>query len=140
MNGRTLYLIDGATQLRGPRALWWVARRWPALHRELTGAPGYVAHRPWYAFPFTVGLTTWWSEERAAYRFAHMPVHLEFWSWAAGRGSTTGEWLASYRFERGGALWGNGVEAMMKRFAPFVGSPPDEPPRPAPADRRADRQ
>jgi hypothetical protein len=135
-----LYLIDGATELRGPRALWWVARRWPPLRRELTGAPGYVAHRLWYVFPFTVGLTTWWSEERAAYRFAHMPVHLKFWSWAARGRSTRGGWLATYRFERGGPLWGNGVEAMMKRFGPFVDAPLHEPPRATPADRRTERK
>jgi hypothetical protein len=140
MSNRTLFLIDGANELRGPRALWWVVRRWPALRRELTGADGYVAHRLWYALPFTVGLTTWWTEERLARRFAHMPVHLEFWKWANRTGATTGGWLATYRYESGGPLWGNGVDAMMKRFGSFVDPPSKEPPRPAPADRRADRE
>lgn len=139
MSDKTLYLIDGANELRGLRSLWWVVRRWPALRRELTGAPGYVAHRLWYVLPYTIGLTTWWSNERAAYRFAHMPTHLEFWRWAARRGSTRGGWLATYRLERGGPLWGNGVEAMMSRFGPFVGPAPEEPPQPAPSDRRAGR-
>lgn len=140
MSDKTLFLIDGANELRGPRALWWVVRRWPALRRELTGADGYVAYRLWYAFPFTVGLTTWWTDERAARRFAHMPVHLKFWAWASRTGATNGGWLATYRYEGGGPLWGNGVEVMMKRFGPFVGPAPEEPPRPAPADRRADRK
>ena len=140
MSNRTLFLIDGANELRGPRALWWVIRHWPALRRELMGADGYVTHRLWYARPFTVGLTTWWTEERLARRFAHMPVHLEFWEWANRKETTTGGWLATYRYESGGPLWGNGVDAMMRRFGPFVDPPSGEPPRTVPSDRRADRK
>jgi len=128
---RELFLLDGANELSGLRALIWVIRRWPDLRRELTSTPGYVAHRFWYGFPYTFGLVTWWESEAAAYRFAHRPVHLEFWSWATDARHTRGGWLAHYRYVRGGALWGNGVTAMMRRlstFSPPAGQPPRRPP------------
>ena len=127
---RDLFMIDGANELSGVRAFWWVVRRWPALRRELTTTPGYVAHRLWYAFPFTFGLVTWWDDEAAAYRFAHRPVHLQFWEWATDPAHTRGGWLAHYRYLRGGALWGNGVTAMMRRlsaYSPAPGRPPRRP-------------
>jgi len=126
-----LFLLDGANELVGLRALLWVARRWPALRRELTATPGYVAHRLWYAFPYTIGLVTWWESEAAAYRFAQSPVHLQFWTWAIDTRHTKGGWLAHYRYVRGGALWGNGVTTMMRRlsgFSPPAGHPPRRPP------------
>jgi hypothetical protein len=130
-----LVLVDGANELSGPRALWWVIRRWPALRRELQNAPGYVAHRLWFEHWFTVGLTTWWVDERSVYRFARMPVHVDFWRWASGSRGTKGGWLASYRFVRGGPLWGNGVESMMARLGDFVPEASGEPPPPPPRDR-----
>ncbi len=130
-----LVLVDGANELSGPRALWWVMRRWPALRRELESAPGYVAHRLWYKPVLTVGLTTWWTDEKSVYRFAHMPTHLEFWRWASRSGSTRGGWLATYRDERGGPLWGNGVESLMSRLGDFVPEATGEAPPPPPRDR-----
>ncbi len=130
-----LVLVDGANELSGPRALWWVMRRWPALRRELESAPGYVAHRLWYKPVLTVGLTTWWTDEKSVYRFAHMPTHLEFWRWASRSGSTRGGWLATYRYERGGPLWGNGVESLMSRLGDFVPEATGEAPPPPPRDR-----
>ncbi len=102
----------------------------------MSSVPGYVAHRLWWHMPLTIGLTSWWSDEKAAYRFAHMPVHLEFWAYAERKNATHGGWLAVYRLESGGPLWGNGVKAMMDRFGDFVGPSDDRPPQPTPADRR----
>ncbi len=132
---KPLVLVDGANELRGPRALWWVVRKWPSLRRELESAPGYVAHRLWYAPPFTVGLTTWWEDERSVYRFAHFPTHLEFWRWATQRDSTRGGWLATYRYQRGGPLWGNGVSQMMQKLGGLVPESTGGRPRPPPEDR-----
>jgi hypothetical protein len=125
-------MIDGANQFQSPAALWWVVRHWPALRKEMTGARGYIAHRIWYAFPLTLGITSWWEDENAAYRFAHLPVHYTFWRWAASGGKTKGGWLASYRYVSGGPLWGNGVEAMMGRLHGFVPPPSAKPPNPLP--------
>jgi hypothetical protein len=127
---QTFYLLDGANELSGPLAMLWVARRWPALRRELVGARGYIGHRLWFAWPWTVGVTTWWQDEAAAYRFAHMPQHLRLWAWAAGTGRTRGGWLAHYRYVRGGPLWGNGVQSLATRFANHVPAPPGAPARP----------
>lgn len=135
-----LILIDGANELTGIRALWWVVRRWPSLRRELTSAPGYVAHRLWYAPPFTVGLTTWWTDEKSVYRFAHTPTHLDFWKWATRHETTSGGWLATYRYEHGGPLWGNGVRSMMEKFGEFVPAATGEPPQSAPSERRSERR
>jgi len=74
-------IIDGANQFQGAASLWWVVRHWPALRKEMTAARGYIAHRIWYAFPLTLGITSWWEDENAAYRFAHLPVHRIFWRW-----------------------------------------------------------
>jgi hypothetical protein len=127
-------MIDGANQFRDVRALWWVVRYWPRLRNEMMSARGYIAHRIWYVFPLTLGITSWWQDENAAYRFAHLPVHREFWRWAASRGKTRGGWLASYRYVSGGPLWGNGVEAMVRRLGRFVPEPTNEAPRQPPGD------
>ena len=127
-----LVMVDGANEFGGVAALWWVIRRWPQLRLEMTGARGYVAHRIWYGFPLTLGITSWWADENAAYRFAHLPVHREFWGWAASGGNTKGGWLAFYRYTNGGPLWGNGVKAMVRRLGRFVPAPPNQPPRPRP--------
>ncbi len=127
-------MLDGANQFSSPRGLWWVVRRWPALRREMTSARGYIAHRVWYAFPLTLGITSWWQEENAAYRFAHLPVHRDFWRWAVSGGQTRGGWLATYQYGSGGPLWGNGVEAMMRRLGSFVPPAPEGPPRPPPGE------
>ena len=134
-----LVLVDGANELSGARALWWVVRRWPRLRGELVSAPGYVAHRLWFSFPLTIGLTTWWRDEKALHRFAHMPVHLEFWEWAVRKGSTRGGWLAIYRYEHGGPLWGNGVKHLMDNFGRFVPPAPEKPPKETPGSRRSTR-
>lgn len=112
--------MDGASEFDGPRALFWAARHWPALRRELTGSPGYIAHRMWFSLPSTVGLVTWWEDAASAYRFAHQPEHLRFWRWAAIPGHSKGGWLAQYRYTEGGALWGTGVRAMMRRLGTRV--------------------
>jgi hypothetical protein len=136
---RELFLIDGANELRGLRSLIWVVRRWPRLRRELMSTEGYVTHRLWYVPPFTLGLTSWWSDRRGAYRFAHQPAHLEFWSWSARADTTKGGWLATYELVGGGPLWGNGVARMMESFGEFVEPASMEPPKPAPEDRRSER-
>ena len=133
-----LVLADGANDFGGPVASLQAARRWPRLRRELTGARGYVSHRLWYRFPFTVGLMSWWEDEAGAYRFAHLPAHLEFWEWAAIPGRTNGGWLAFYAYAHGGPLWGNGVPIQVQRFGRFTPAPDGKPPRPTPAQRRAE--
>lgn len=122
-------LLDGANELSTLRNLWWVVRRWPTLRRGLRSAPGYIKHRVWFVPPRTIGLTTWWEETGAAYRFAHSPAHLLFWRWGAEPGHTRGGWLALYRYVEGGPLWGNGVEAMVRAFGGHVPAPTNEPPR-----------
>jgi hypothetical protein len=107
---------DPAPRLSGPLALLWVGSRWPALKRELVGARGYIAHRLWFAWPWTIGVTTWWQDEAAAYRSAHMPQHQRFWAWAAETGRTRGGWLAHYRYVRGGPLWGQRREVVGDAF------------------------
>lgn len=125
-------LMDGANELTGPAALAWVVWHWPALRRELCSTPGYIAHRVWYAPPWTIGLTTWWRDARSAYTFAHRPIHLAFWRWAEHPARTRGGWLATYRYVRGGALWGNGVRAMTRRLGDLTDAPDGAPPRAAP--------
>lgn len=132
VDSKKFVLLDGANQFASARAAWWVIRRWPSLRREMTSARGYIAHRVWYAFPLTLGITSWWEDENAAYRFAHLPVHREFWLWAVSPGRTRGGWLATYQYSNGGALWGNGVEAMTRRLGgvtpPASNQPPRQPP------------
>jgi heme-degrading monooxygenase HmoA len=128
-----LYLIDGATEFAGPMALLGAVRRWPRLRRQLVTTPGYVAHRLWFRLPTTIGLFTWWETEGAAYRFARSPAHLAIWRWAAEERPTRGGWLALYRLQRGGPLWGSGVRHRVRAFGRFVPPPSGEPPVP-PAD------
>jgi fumigallin biosynthesis monooxygenase-like protein len=123
-------LFDGATEFAGLRAVAWAAWHWPALRRELVGSTGYLAHRMWFALPWTVGLVTWWEDAPSAYRFAHGPAHLRFWRWAAAPGHTRGGWLAQYRYAEGGALWGNGVRPVVARLGRHVGAPSHGPARP----------
>jgi hypothetical protein len=125
-------LLDGANELTGARALWWVLRHWPALRREMRATEGYLAHRIWYSPPYTIGLLTWWTDEKAAYRFAHAPQHTKFWRWGSEPGHTSGGWLATYRYLHGGPLWGNGVQSLARTFAgrvPAPGGKPADPPR-----------
>lgn len=129
-------LIDGANQLHGVRALLWLVRRWPALRREMTATEGYLAHRLWFAFPLTMGVTSWWADDNAVYRFAHQPEHLRLWRWATGPGRSRGGWLARYRYVDGGPLWGNGVEVMMQRLAGIVGPASGVPPALPTEDRQ----
>jgi hypothetical protein len=133
--GGTFFLLDGANELTGLRGVIWLALRWQALRRELMGARGYIAHRLWFASPWTVGLTSWWVDEASAYRFARLPEHRRVWAWAAEPGHTRGGWLAHYRYVRGGPLWGNGVRALTARFEGRVPSASDQPPRRVPRDR-----
>jgi hypothetical protein len=133
--GGSFFLLDGANELAGLRATIWLALRWPALRRELVNAPGYMAHRVWFAWPWTLGLTTWWVDEASAYRFAHLPEHRRVWAWGAVPGHTRGGWLAHYRYVRGGPLWGNGVRVLTARFAGRVPAANGHPPRPAPPRR-----
>lgn len=132
-----LVLVDGANQLSGVRALWWVWRHWPDLRREMSGSPGFIAYRLWFEWPLTVGLTTWWADEKSAYRFAHQPVHLQFWRWGTDSRHTRGGWLALYRHDHGGPLWGTGVEAMMRRLGHQLGPAPGKPAKPPQEDRLA---
>ena len=64
-----VYLFDGATEFAGPWGLLWALWHWRALRRAMKDTPGYLAHRLWYGFPYTIGLVTWWKDEAAAYRF-----------------------------------------------------------------------
>src|SRR5207244_2006906 len=68
-----LVLADGANEFDGLFAMVQAAGRWPGLRREMRGAPGYVAHHLWFAWPTTVGILSWWEDEASAYRFAHLP-------------------------------------------------------------------
>jgi len=131
-----LYLFDGATEFAGPRGILWAVWHWPALRRAMKDTAGYVAHRLWYGFPYTIGLVTWWKDEAAAYRFARTPAHIAFWSFAARGPTTRGGWLAHYRLVRGGPLWGNGVRAMTRRFGEFAPPETNSPPRKAPEPKR----
>lgn len=133
---RDLFLFDGANEVNGWRGLLWLIRHWRALRREMQATPGFVAYRVWWAFPFTIGLVTWWESEAAAYRFARSPAHLLFWRWGSDPRNTSGGWLAHYRYVRGGALWGNGVRAMMRRLERHTGPAPRRPARHPPEPRR----
>jgi hypothetical protein len=130
-----LFLFDGATEVTGWRQLLWILWHWRWLRRDMRTAPGYVAHRVWWGFPFTIGLITWWESEAAAYRFARGPAHLYFWNWGMDPDHTAGGWLADYRYVRGGALWGNGVQDMMRRLGGRTGPASGQPAR-RPAERR----
>lgn len=132
-----LVVADGANEFDGMMALFEAAWRWSGLRREMRGAPGYVAHRLWYSFPTTVGILSWWEDEAAAYRFAHLPAHLEFWEWATRPGHTRGGWLAFYAFAHGGPLWGNGVRKQVLNFGRFTHQPDGAPPKGTPAQRRS---
>jgi hypothetical protein len=133
-----LVLADGANEFGGMVAILQAARRWPALRREMQNAKGYVSHRLWIAFPFTVGIFSWWEDEASAYRFAHLPAHLEFWEWATTPGRTRGGWLAFYAFDHGGPLWGNGVRKQVLNFGRFTTPPDGAPPKATPAQRRSE--
>jgi heme-degrading monooxygenase HmoA len=132
-----LVVADGANEFDGLVALVEAAWRWPGLRREMRGAPGYVSHRLWYSFPTTVGILSWWEDEAAAYRFAHLPAHLEFWEWATQPGHTRGGWLAFYAFAHGGPLWGNGVRKQVLDFGRFTHQPDGALPKGTPAQRRS---
>ena len=138
MSGRVkgLVLADGANDFGGLIAFLQAAKRWPGLRRELVTARGYVHHRLWYRAPYTVGLLTWWEDEASAYRFAHLPAHLEFWEWAGTPGKTRGGWLTFFGYAHGGPLWGNGVPIQVRRFGRFTEAPDGNPPRPTPEQRR----
>jgi hypothetical protein len=132
-----LVLADGANEFDGILAVLQAAWRWPRLLREMRSAPGYVSHRTWYSFPFTIGVYSWWADEAAAYRFAHLPAHLDFWEWATHPGHTRGGWLAFYAFVHGGPLWGTGVRKQVREFGRFTTPPDGAPPRGTPAQRRS---
>ncbi len=134
---RTLYLVDGATQLRDLRGWLGLIRRWPGLRKQLVNAPGYVSHRVFLISPMTIGLMTWWEDERSLYRYAHAGAHREIWEWAERKGTTRGGWLAIYQFEGGGAFWGSGTK-LRETFGDFA-AVTAEPPRPAPRERDAKR-
>ena len=133
-----LVVADGANEFDGLVALIEAAWRWPGLRREMRGAAGYVSHRLWYSFPTTVGIFSWWEDEASAYRFAHLPAHLEFWEWATHPGHTRGGWLAFYAFAHGGPLWGNGVRKQVLDFGRFTHQPDGTPPKGTPAQRRSE--
>jgi len=132
-----LVVADGANEFDGLVALVEAAWRWPGLRREMRAAQGYVSHRLWYSFPTTVGIFSWWEDEASAYRFAHLPAHLEFWEWATRPGHTRGGWLAFYAFAHGGPLWGNGVRKQVLDFGRFTHQPDGAPPKGTPAQRRS---
>lgn len=126
---RGFVLLDGANELTGVRHFWWVIRHWPTLRRGMEASEGYIKHRLWYIPPRTIGLTSFWEDAGAAYRFAHSPAHLLFWRWGADSAHTRGGWLAIYRYVEGGPLWGNGVESMVQAFGSHVPAPSNEPAR-----------
>lgn len=130
MADRELFLVDGATEFAGLRGLAGAIRRWPGLRRDLRATPGYVAHRLWFRPPVTIGLLTWWDTERGAYDFARSPSHTEIWRWAAEEQPTRGGWLAVYRLQHGGPLWGNGVAHRVGTFGRFVNAPSGHRPDP----------
>jgi hypothetical protein len=99
----------------------------------MKSSPGYIKHRLWFVVPRTIGLTSWWEDAGAAYRFAHSPAHLLFWHWGAEPGHTRGGWLAIYKYVEGGPLWGNGVEAMVRDFGSRVPAPSNQPARMPPS-------
>ncbi len=109
-------VIDGANELRDVRAAFWMARNWRALRKEMMQSDGYVTHHYYFKFPFTIGLVSFWADERAAYGFARQPVHNKFREWVEKTGGSTGGWLALYEYDHGGPLWGNGVTYVKKQF------------------------
>jgi heme-degrading monooxygenase HmoA len=131
--GDGFILLDGANELSSVRQFWWVIRHWSTLRRGMRSSPGYIRHRLWCVPPRTIGLTSWWEDAGAAYRFAHSPAHLLFWRWGAEPGHTRGGWLAIYRYVEGGPLWGNGVETMVRAFGSRVPAPTNEPARMPPS-------
>ena len=135
-----LVLADGANEFGGFLALLQAGLRWPALRRQLKAADGYLGHHLWYGHPYTVGLLTWWEDEASAYRFAHLPAHLDFWRWATIPGKTGGGWLAFYAYGHGGPLWGNGVRLQVKRFGAFTPPASGGPPKGTPEQRREARR
>jgi hypothetical protein len=132
-----LVVADGANEFDGLVALLEAAWRWPGLRREMRAAQGYVSHKLWYSFPTTVGILSWWEDEASAYRFAHLPAHLEFWEWATRPRHTRGGWLAFYAFAHGGPLWGNGVRKQVLDFGRFTHQPDGAPPKGTPGQRRS---
>ena len=114
-------VVDGANHMSGVSALLWLALQARSIRRELVSAPGYVRHHLWYRWPLTVGLITIWTDVKSAYAYAHMPVHLSLWRRAARPGFSRGGWLAVYRFDHGGELWGDGVPAARRHLEHVVG-------------------
>ncbi len=74
-------IFHGGAAYSGVGALLGLFLRWPRVRRAMHQAPGYLGHRVWYGFPYTIGTTSFWETHEQLLAFARSAEHREATAW-----------------------------------------------------------
>lgn len=94
--GQATAQFVGATRFTGPRALLHLSRLWFPMVRRMKRSPGYMGHKIWYRFPFTLGTIAFFSDKDALLAFARSPEHAAIMRWVMEPGNATGGFIRIY--------------------------------------------
>jgi heme-degrading monooxygenase HmoA len=86
-------VFHGGTEYSGVRALVGLVVRWPRVRRAMRRSPGYLDHRVWYCYPFTIGTTSFWETQEQLLAFARSAEHREATAWMHRPGIARGAFI-----------------------------------------------
>ncbi|MEU9114937.1 DUF4188 domain-containing protein [Streptomyces sp. NPDC048483] len=102
-------LFVGATSYSGLRAIVALTPRWLRMVREMRRMRGYVWHKVYWRFPYTLGTIAFFTERDDLLKFARGKAHHELMCWLTdeGSGRATGGYIRIYTAEESG--YTNGI-------------------------------
>jgi hypothetical protein len=100
---RATAMFMGGTRYRGLRSLISLSRTWFLLVRDMKRMRGYVWHRIYWEFPFTLGTIAFFTDQDALLLFARSKHHRALMPWISdGKKNATGGWIRFYNAAESG--------------------------------------
>ncbi|MCZ4094779.1 MULTISPECIES: DUF4188 domain-containing protein [Streptomyces] len=107
--GQAGAMFVGATRYSGLRAIITLGPGYVRMVREMKRMKGYVWHKVYWRFPFTLGTIAFFADRDELLKFARGKAHHELMCWLTdeGKGRATGGWIRIYTADAAG--YTNGV-------------------------------
>lgn len=74
-------IFYGGTDYTGIRSIIKLGLMWLPFRRAMTRSQGYLGHRVWYRFPYTIGTISFWENRQDLLRFAQSQEHRDAVDW-----------------------------------------------------------
>ena len=130
--GQATAQFVGGTKFRHPFAMIGLYRRWRPMVRRMKKSTGYLGHRVWFGFPFTVGTIAFFADRDALLVFARTPEHARLMEWVMKPGNAHGGFIRLWEAQPNGyssGVWRAEAPHELKaidQYTPLTGetSPP----------------